>query len=258
MNISDNFDTILPQLRELGLNRDQARLYVELLKEPSTHLRLAHATGINRTKVYRLIEDLEKHSLVNRRTDDRGTFLVAADPSTLEVELVSREETIKSQRSTFEQLLPTLQRIKAHEGSGFIVHTYERIEGFKQMLWHELKSQRENLIFGSGTIEDLVPDGRWAEKHRGQTVEAGYTIRELLNPGEKDKPFTLNEDYMSRYIHREIPRDVLLLKNQVSIYNNTVATYHWRDGQKVGVEIINKNYANMMRQMFEQYWQYQQ
>jgi sugar-specific transcriptional regulator TrmB len=255
MNTSNNIDTIVIQLRELGLTSEQAKLYIELLKEPATHLRLAHATGINRTKVYRIIDDLEKRSLVTRRTDDRGSFLVAADPSTLEVELVSKEESLKSQRVAFNSLLPTLQQIKANEASGFIVQTYEGAEGFKQMLWHELKAEGENLIFGSGTIEDLVPDGRWAEKHRAQTVDANYLIRELINPGEKDKPFTLNEAFMDRYTYRNIEVDILLLKNQISIYNNTVATYHWRNDQKVGVEVINDNYAAMMRQLFENYWQ---
>ncbi len=251
----NNTDIVLGQLRTIGLQPDEARLYVELLKEPSTHLRLAHATGINRTKVYRLISDLEKRSLVTKRTDDRGTFLVAADPTTLEVELVAKEEKLKSQRDSFNQLLPVLEQFKAREASGFVIHTYEGTEGFKQMLWHELKSKDDNLIFGSGTIEDLVPDRRWAEKHRAMTVEANYKIRELLNPGEKDKPFTFNDEFMARYIHRTIPRNVLTLQNQISIYNGTVATYHWRNDQKVGFEVINYDYSKMMRQMFEHYWQ---
>ncbi len=250
----NNMDNVLAKLRRLGLQTDEAKLYVELLKEPSTHLRLAHATGINRTKVYRLIDVLEKRSLVTKRTDDRGTFLVAADPATLEVELTTREEKLKSQRASFNKLLPILEQIKTNESSGFIVQTYEGVEGFKQMLWHELKTEGENLIFGNGTIEDLVPDRRWAEKHRAMTVEASYRIRELLNPGDKDKPFTLNQEFMNHYIHRRIPLEILTLENQVSTYNDTVATYHWRDNKKIGFEVINASYAAMMRQLFEHYW----
>jgi len=246
---------IIEQLRILGLSRDEARLYLELLKEPSTHLRLAHATGINRSKVYRLAEDLEKRSLVTHRTDDRGTFLVACDPATLEVEIVTQESRLQAQRTAFKLTEPLLASIKANRASDFALHAYEGVQGFKQMLWHELKAKGENLIFGSGTIEDLVPERRWAERHRALTVEAGYSIRELLNPGDKDKPFTLNEEFMDRYKHRTLPSEVLLLQNQISIYNDTVATYHWRQGQKVGFEVINQDHANMMRQMFEQYWQ---
>lgn len=251
----NNTDNILEQLRTLGLQTDEARLYLELLKEPSTHLRLAHATGINRTKVYRIASDLEKRSLVTKRTDDRGTFLVAADPTSLGIEFTTQEEQLKERRAVFSQLLPTLESIKTQEASDFIVLTYEGAEGFKQMLWHELKAKGENLIFGSGTIEDLVPDRPWAEKHRAMTVEAGYYIRELLNHGDKDMPFTLNDDFMHRYTHRNMPRETLLLENQISIYNDTVATYHWRNDQKVGLEVVNANYTAMMRQMFEHYWQ---
>ncbi len=123
------------------------------------------------------------------------------------------------------------------------------------MLWHELKTNGEEVIFGSGTIEDLVPQRRWAEKHRTRTVEANYSIREVLNPGEKDMPFTLNTKFMDSYTHRTIPPELLLLKHQVAIYNDTVATYCWRDDQKVGLEVINHAHAQMMRQMFEHYWQ---
>lgn len=242
-------------LQKLGLGNEEAKLYLELLEEPSTHLRLAHATGINRTKVYRLVADLEKKSLITRRTDDRGTFLVAADPATLEVELTNHEQQLARQRKALNQLLPALESIRKKESRAFIIHTYEGMEGFKQMLWHELKTKGENVIFGKGTIEDAVPDREWAEKHRAMTVDAGYTIRELLNPGEKDYPFTLNEQFMHRYVHRYISADLLALEDQISIYNNTVATYHWRQGEKVGMEVISAPYANMMRQIFEHYWE---
>lgn len=251
----NNSDIILEQLRALGLTTEQARLYLELSNEPSTHLRLAHATGINRTKVYRLISDMEKQSLVAKRTDDRGTFLVAADPATLEMKLLVQEQRIRQRRDAFQQLLPTLVQLQSQEAHSFIVHTYEGVEGFKQMLWHELKTQGENLIFGSGTIEDLVPDAAWADKHRALTVESGYTIREILNPGEKDQPFTFNDEFMSRYTYKTVPRDALLLESQISIYNNTVATYHWRKNEKVGIEVVSASYATMMRQLFEHYWQ---
>lgn len=250
-----NNDNVIEQLRLLGLGTEAAKLYLELLKSPSNHLRLAHATGINRTKVYRIADDLEKRSLITKRTDDRGTFLVAADPSTLEVSLVTQEEKLKAQRLAFEKLAPILSSLKTGDTSSFVVHTYAGTEGFQQMLWHELKAKDELLLLGSGTITDLVPNERWGNKHRAMTVQADYTMRKIINPNEEDRPFTYEVQFMHRFTHRTISKDILLLESQVSIYNDTVATYHWRNEQKVGVEIINKTYAQMMRQMFEHYWQ---
>lgn len=251
----NNKDTIVSQLHLLGLSRDEATLYLELLKEPSTHLRLAHATGINRTKVYRLASELERRSLVTRRTDDRGTFLVATDPATLEVQLISQEQKVQRQREAFTALLPMLTPLQQRGNSHFAVHTYEGEDGFKQMLWHELKAKGENLIFGNGTIEDLVSDRRWAEKHRAMTVQTNYNVREIINPRTKTFPFTLNDDFVKQhYAYRLISPEIVRLQNQVVIYNNTVGLYHWRQEQKVGVEIINEAYANMMRDVFEHFW----
>lgn len=256
--MSDNKDTLIAKLRALNLTGEEAKLYLELLKEPATHLRLSHITGINRTKVYRLIENLEKRSLVARRVDDRGAFLVAADPATLEVELVAREEKLKQQRTMLTQLLPTLSALQIEDSHSFVIRTYEGVEGFKQMVWHELKTKGELVFFGDGELEEFIPHHRWTAKHRELSVEAGYKIRGLINSHDLKKriySFSKNLDYMKNYSNRPIAKEVLLLDHQTVIYNNTVAIYHWRQDQKVGIEIINKSIATMLRQMFEHYWE---
>lgn len=250
----NNTNSLVGKLRLLGLSDPEAKLYLELLHGPATHLKLARATGINRTKVYRLAEQLEKRSLVGVRNDDRGTFLIASDPSTLEVELVAKEEKVTAQRAAFSKLLPVLSDFKQGTARRFFIHSYDGVQGFKQMLWHELKTKDELLILGYATFEELVGQRSWIEKHRQLTITAGYSIREILNP-QPSEPFGFGQTYKQRYKFKTISRDLLLLEHQVSIYNDTVAIYHWRDEQKVGMEIINKSYAKMMRQMFEQYWQ---
>ncbi len=251
----DTKDTVLQRLRTLNLSQDEALIYLELLKEPATHLKLARATGINRTKIYRLVDQLEKRSLVGARSDDRGTFLIAADPATLEVELVTQEERLKAQRQALNTLLPVLNNIKTNEPSSFIIHTYEGEEGFKQMLWHELKTQGENVVFGCGSLKELVDSERWIENYKTRMLEAGYPIRKVINPGEANKAFTIQTEIKKLYDYRIVPTDLLSLETQMVIYNDTVGIYHWRQRQKVGLEIISKDYTRSMRQMFEVYWQ---
>lgn len=247
---------LINSLRELNLTNEQAKLYLELLRGPNTHLQLAHATGINRTKVYRLAQDLEKRSLITKRSDDRGTFLVAADPATLEVEIVSKEESIKAARQAFDQLTPLLATMLGEKSDEFVVHTYHGSDGFKQMLWHELRTKDENLVFGNGTIDDLVSDEKWAEKHRAMTVQTNYSVREILNPDSKDPIFTLNKDFIDKhYSARYISPSLMTFRQQIAVYNNTVSIYSWKGERKVGLEILNKSFANMMRQNFEHYWQ---
>ncbi|HEX7963209.1 MAG TPA: helix-turn-helix domain-containing protein [Candidatus Saccharimonadales bacterium] len=252
--MTNNKDMILQRLKALNLSADEAHIYLELLKGPATHLKLARSTGINRSKVYRLADQLEKRSLVSTRTDDRGTFLIASDPATLEVELVTEEENVKQKRQAFESLLPVLNLLKDNDASSFIVHTYEGEEGFKQMLWHELKTRGEILMFGRASLRDLITSQRWISQHQERMAQANYndqSVRVLVNPGEDSKIFT----FATNYQFRVLTPDELLLENQITTYNDTVAIYHWRHQQKVGVEIVNETLAQTFRQMFTHYWE---
>jgi biotin operon repressor len=249
-------DLTIDGLRTLGLTRQEAVIYLELLQKPATHAQLSKATGINRTTVYRQISVLEKQGLVTHRLDDTGKFLVAADPSTLEVEVVTQEARAKRQRAVLGRLLPVLEDIKKGYEADFAIHTYEGTDGFKRMLWHELKTTGECLCIGTGVLEDIVPDRRWAEKHRQLTVEAGYRIREITNPASVPTVFTNSQAFIEQcYEAKVIPRSILPINELVTIYNNTVATYHIRQSNRIGLEIVSKSYAQTMRNMFELLWQ---
>jgi hypothetical protein len=252
--VLNNTDNLFSYFRKLGLSTDEAKVYIELLKGPSTPSKISQNTGVNRTRIYRVAELLEKRSLVTKQSDENGAFLAASDPGLLQANLISREEKIKQQRQTLNELIPALEAIRAGETAKFVVHTYDGVEGFKQMLWHELKARGECLNFGYGEMEKLVPDRRWAEKQRALSIEAGYTIREILNPDGKRPDFTDHAEFAATYQRRIIPEDVLRIRQQTLIYNDTVAIYNWANGVKVGTEIVSHEYANMLRQIFEYYW----
>jgi sugar-specific transcriptional regulator TrmB len=224
-----------------------------------SHLKLSRQTGINRTKVYRIADTLIARGLITSEQDDTGKRLAANSPDNLEIALTSAEEKLKNQRQALNETLPQLQELFSEAGqvqpSDFMVNTYEGVDGFKQMLWNELKTKGEIVIFGYGSIQDLIGSQAWAEKHREKTVEAGYKIRELLNPRTKKTNFTKNTDFITKtYVKRYIDPAILPLGQQVAVYNNTVAIYNWQDGRKVGLEIINPAFAAMQRASFEHFW----
>jgi sugar-specific transcriptional regulator TrmB len=217
---------------------------------------VSRATGINRTKVYRVVQDLEQKGLVTRQTDDRGTFLKACDPGVLELDISAKEQQLREVRKDLRSITTDLQQFSQATDGLMTIRTYEGVEGLKQMCWHELKARDVVYTLGSGSIENLIPNHYWAEKHRALSVEAGYRVLEIVNTSDsKNVTFTGNQDYMKQYECRLLDDDILHLARQTVIYNDTVAIYHWREAQKVGMEIINKEYAAMMRQMFEHYWE---
>lgn len=255
----NNKNNLLLSLHRLGLTADEGKVYLALLDEPMSHLEIARKTGVNRTKVYRIADNLEKRGLITETVNEDGREIAANSPSNLEITLTTEEEKIKDQRAILGQTLPALQQLFSTSGqpdaTDFVVNTYEGVDGFKQMLWNELKTENQILIFGDGSIQDLIGSARWAEKHREKTVEAGYKIKEILNPKSKPSEFTKNQDFMEQsYQRRFISPETLPLGHQVCVYNNTVSIYNWRNGQKIGTEIINKQFADFQRAIFESYW----
>lgn len=249
---------LLKKLSQLGLSLEESKVYVELLRGPRTHLQVSKETGVNRTKVYRIVEDLQQRSLVGRRVDDRGTFLIATDPSALEVTLISEEARLRQQRKALSDVLPALALLQGEDHRGFTVRTYDGTAGLKQMCWHELKAKGELLALGNGTIEQIASDDKWALKHRQHQIEAGYTTRELINYDYSisDLPDLASQQLIESKLYRVrmLAPSILPIDNQTTIYNDTVAVYHWKQEKKVGLEIISSSYADMMRQIFEHYW----
>lgn len=251
----NNKGLLSENLSALNLNSDEARVFIELIEKPNTHLGLSRSTGINRSKVYRIVDALIRRSLVTRRVDDRGMLLVANDPEALAIELVAQEAEVKRRREVYDQLLPELHALSGRSAMDrFAVQTYEGVEGFKQMQWHELSTVGELLVFGNMSVEQLGINHGWAEKFRMHTVERGYALREIFNTTHGVTDFTSNHDFMEMYDARIVAADILPMETPMVIYNDTVAIYQFDDERRVGAEVINAAYAATMRRIFEHYW----
>lgn len=248
---------LLEPLCALGLKPDEAKVYVELCRNPSTHLQLSRETGVNRTKVYRIVQELGKRGLVVRRVDDRGTFLAAGEITGLEVQLIQQEERLKKRRKVLHDLASELSTLHDTDAP-FLSRTYTGSTGYKQMCWHELRTKGELLSFGNGTIEEESTDSSWSGHHRRRQIEAGYKTLEITNYDYDENGI---ETFTARalveaglYEHRRLPLDIVAFDGQTVIYNETVAIYHWKHEKRVGVELVSKTYADMMRQIFYRYW----
>lgn len=253
MTIVNTLDPNIAKMTDLGFSATEAKIYLYLLQHTATHAQISIATGINRTTLYRIIHRLQDRGLVVLRIDDRGKFLVATEPSALEVEVINQESRAKQQRAALNHLLPELLTLQETADADFAVQTYTGVDGFKRMLWNELKTRGDCLCIGSGTLEDLV-GSRWAEKHRSLSAEANYKIREMSNPGTIPANFTNDSRFLEQYEHRIIDRDILAINYLITVCNDTVSIYHKRYEHRRGLEIVSHMYAETMRSMFEQAW----
>jgi sugar-specific transcriptional regulator TrmB len=256
----NNKNNIVTNLRRLGLTADEAVIYIALLEKPMSHLELARETKINRTKIYRLADNLKEKSLITIKQRDDGKFLSATTPTNLEVALDNQEHLLDLKKRVLENTLPVLSSLfnsPITSKDFFTVNTYQGVSGLKQMLWNELKTEGEICIFSHDTLDSFA--GRtWAEKYRTRLASAGIPHRSLENTESKHVlDFTQAEGYRDIYKARLLPREVFDIKQELTIHDGTVSIYNWTGGEdalRVGVEIKNQDFANFMKSIFENYW----
>ena len=245
---------LLINLQNAGMTAEEAVLYTELAKEPMSHLQLSRRTSINRTKVYRLIANLQLRGLVATRSDDRGKFLIASDPSMLNLDIAEQERQLDLKKHALGEVTSLLGKLQ-DVANLFSVYTYEGPNGMKQMQWHELQAKGEVLVLGNTTVEELVDDREWSERFRARTAGIGYRTREIINRPYENPQFSDQKDYMELYSGRMIPFEMLPIETPIIIYNDTVSIYYRDEGKKFGVEIVSAIYASTMRHIFEHYWE---
>jgi len=93
-------------LEHIGLTRNEAFVYVELLKTGSALARsIARITNMHRTSVYNCLQRLQKKGLVAVSNHDNKTFFEAVDPAKLLSLLKEREHRLS-------QIIPELKKLK--------------------------------------------------------------------------------------------------------------------------------------------------
>lgn len=250
-------DLLRVQLRQLGLSEDEAMVFMSLLDAPRTQLEVSRATGIARSNVYRLVDQLASKGVVHESVTDNGKLIASALPESLELLVVEQERLARERRAGFDKILPILKNIQGRD-SAFETKTYSGIPGLKQMLWNELKTQGEILMFSCGPL-DQVTGRYWAENYRAEIIHRGIVQRSIENkkiqPSPSASQLSEHEAYPDFYLVRYIPDHVLAIHHELTIHDDTVSFYNsWTDNTQIGTEIKNPFLAAFMRQMFEHYW----
>lgn len=257
------FGTLLPSMRNisgvrqklesLGLSKDEASIFIQLLDGPKTQLEVSRATGIVRSNVYRIVDLLMDRGLLTTYTSPNGKLLAVARPGALELLVVEQEQLAQEQRMQLNQILPLLagfQNDKEH----FTVRTYVGINGIKQMLWNELQADGEILVF-SGYKLDVATGRRWAEKFRLEIIERGIVVRGIQNMSDRGEALSAHDAYTKYYQARYLSDDWLDIQLEISIYDNKVCIYNsLAHDSQLGTEITNPFLVRFMRQIFEHYW----
>ncbi|MFH1280829.1 MAG: helix-turn-helix domain-containing protein [Candidatus Beckwithbacteria bacterium] len=247
---------IKQKLNLLGLSDKQAEIYLLLLKQGLTSLlELSRLSLINRTTIYRIIEDLKKINLVEEVLDDRGAKVKAVKPENLQLLLAQKETELSVLKNNLPDLISDLSAIKDQPSPSTQVVYFRGQNGLKQLLWNVLKAKKEHIGFGYSDWNEGV--GReFAEKLRQEFVNRRISSREIENEDALTPmpEWTKVKDYQNFYECKFLPKSIVEIKHDTYIYNDVFAFYHFYQGELFGIEIHNAEIANTQKQIFEVLW----
>jgi len=254
--MSIDINVIKNYFQKLDLLPEIADIYLSLhMHGPQTISDLARRSGVERTRIYRLIDELELSNLVETQLDYKRRIFHAAPISNLQILISKKEQELEqlqqeldtiSQAFTQTDLVSPTTRVQFYQGP----------DGAKQLFWNQTKATTEILSILHEPMQHKTKKSffqRWTYamnqhdiKHRSIVNDDFVASLKSWRSRHSSKTKTWNA--------RIAPQD-FAISNATVVYNDVVVYYNWKDGEVFGVEIHNADIANTQRQFFEMLWQ---
>ena len=251
-------DAVRRYFAKLGLEPEIADLYLILhAYGPQTISALARNAGVERTRIYRLLDKLTSTNLVETEKQYKRIILHAAPIMNLQILLSEREQQLRGLQSELQYLQEQLATPAHQKSHATRVQFYRGLEGNKQMFWNQTKAKGETLAILYETMQtrtNMAFFERWVR----QCNENGFPFRGLVSDDFlTDLQNWYNKhsnERLERWESRYLPPSVFPITHSTILYDDVVSYYNWRDGETFGVELYNPEIAAMQRRMFEMLW----
>jgi hypothetical protein len=254
--LSDQTDTLIPYLVNLGLSHEEAQIYLYLCANcQSSALAISRSLRLSRTKVYRLLDTLKVKNLVTFELGSRGILFAASAPTALELLLTQKKESLRGIESGLEKAIKQLSAIGQSKTVIPKPIYYEGVAGLLAVTWNTLAAGEGGLrIYELLDMTGFIPYST-AEEIRREFVRKHIKIRQLTNISRiqdyTDVTEILKPDMWElRYIDPKL----LAITFEIAIYNDVVAMYTYREKVPYCVELHDKDLADMHKSQFDLVW----
>lgn len=246
-------------LFRLGFGEQAAKIFLVLVEQgPMSLLQISRLSGIERTRLYRVIEDLTEKGLVIEQLAFKSRRFEAADLEQLR-KMVSLERTKAEQLTQNWDSFAALIEETRRGYSPTRVLYFKGAEGIKQMSWNSLQAKGELLSYVYRAFQEAIGQkylNDWAREAKASNVK----IRELHSERFQESLhnglfFSVDlRDMGKRYDARLLPSKIMSMTHAMDIYNDVVGIIYWKEEEVFGIEIHNEMIAQMQRSIFEVFW----
>lgn len=245
--------------KHLHCSQTQAKIYLQLLElGPTLASIIAKRSKLKRVTVYSALEGLEQKGIVETYKKNDVNYYQACDPEVISNMLEARFDEEKMFFSRAGKQIKEMKRLKEKSDKHVIevkgvISYYEGVEEVKNL-------QEENLNVASKTQYCIGISGYRALKNAG-------TWREYINARVKKgmKVYSIQEDnsFGKKYKGRDgdelretrlVPADKISDHGELNIIGDRIILFTSEDQEAMGVKIVNKKIANILKKLFEMAW----
>lgn len=209
---------MIDELRDFGLNDNEIKIYLELLKqESSTASNLAKLSKVNRTTAYLELENLMKLGLVSYVVKNSKRYYQASSPDKL-------TEILDLKKAKIESVIPQLRALHSSV-TPFKIEVFEGKDGIRTFYQDVLNSSKEFLAFGvTGRAMEILE------------FEYPHFLKKFIDANVKERAIANVSAKKNMSLH---PRSHLKIKYFPEEYSADVTTVIYDD--KVAIQSLEKD-----------------
>jgi len=244
-------DTI-NQLEKFGLSKKEASAYVALLRlQQASPYQISKESGLERTTIYKIIEQLSKQGLATKAIHGKRITYIAEVPANL-------KQILNQKRDILEQILPVLTALQGKKQEKPNVRFYEDLIGVRKALTETLECE-EKLRRDFASVESIVEflGRRFINRHIEERVRRRIRVRSLRSRPTGSK-ISEKEWYLKKET-KELLREVRYLIEEISfepvifIYDNTVTIISSKK-ESYALIIESRELSQAMKILFDIAW----
>jgi sugar-specific transcriptional regulator TrmB len=241
-------------LEKLGLTQGETKTYVALLKLGSSSTGpIAKASQVSRSKLYSILDKLEKKGFVSHIERNGVVYFQSVEPTKIKDYLKDKEDELKDLEQEFEKYLPSLNFFYERSGTSQNVTVYQGLKGLRVAHEHtylKLRRGEEYCYLGIPPHQPEEHHLYWQKDHK-RRAEAGIECKLLFNRDTAREVLKDRNGYSlcdARYMPVNIKTPTYFL-----IYKDTtMMAIPSKD--PITIEIINQEITNSFKAYFEEFW----
>lgn len=240
------------QLISLGLNQKETRVYLAVLELGEVLASsLARRTGIKRTTVYHILENLHQKGLVTFYEKKKARYFSPVDAGFLLKICQEKVERAEAELEEFSRILPQLKTISNFYQASPPVRFFDGKEGIKRIYQDILRTEKSCFVFSNQEeLFRIFPD--FSEFFTRKRIEKKMALL-MIMPFAKNWRFQKEEKEKSLRACQSLTWEKFPFQGEIWIYGHKVVIISFTEIKAVLIE--DQKIALMFRAIFDFCWE---